>query len=466
MPTTSGRSAFLAEAQALLLPGEANVPEAVIKSIHLLHDAGVWFQLSRNHDARSCRDAAHKRRRLGKEGIPLWDEMRTFLGRYHLTPNDKRFVLAHTRADRPLDLGRLARALGAVGAIERVALEEFSLREKDLAYGLINPFTRSTPVDATKASSDASPGSYTQVFDEDTTMPLGLPGTMMTNAGEFTWSVEFRPEDLAPQLADTLVAPISENDPEAKRLPALTESRPIGILTGNGPDTGIIFWNKMNEHIRLLLGDRASGDVSMPRVFTHSVPEMGLSMELDRRRNEVWSAIRETVEQLMQAGARFIVVPDNTTPYFTNDIRALCNPRGVEFLSQPEATGLWLKENGFKNIALVGIRYVADLDGPWSAYKQPLDEIEVETVPDHVFDQIQEIAYRVKNEGMSSNYGLNRLRDILRQHVKADAVVLALTELSILLDRAKGAGKGKTLIDPLAIYAEAVAKRYLDLPFP
>ena len=85
---------------------------------------------------------------------------------------------------------------------------------------------------------------------------------------------------------------------------------------------------------------------------------------------------------------------------------------------------------------------------------------------DRAWGRIQELAYRVKTEGVSEP-GRARLRDILNQEVSTDAVVLALTELSLLLQTQKRRGRsGKMIVDSLALYGEAIAHRYLGLPFP
>jgi hypothetical protein len=76
---------------------------------------------------------------------------------------------------------------------------------------------------------------------------------------------------------------------------------------------------------------------------------------------------------------------------------------------------------------------------------------------------LDELAYQVKAEG-ASEAGLNRLRDILRNEVASDTVVLALTELSVLLSLQRKKGKsGRLLIDPLALYADALARRCLGI---
>ena len=60
---------------------------------------------------------------------------------------------------------------------------------------------------------------------------------------------------------------------------------------------------------------------------------------------------------------------------------------------------------------------------------------------------------------------LSKLRDILNKYVTSKHVVLALTELSLLVELQKGGGKsGKVLIDPMNLYAEALVADYLGLP--
>ncbi|MGE0706364.1 MAG: hypothetical protein AB7P22_20770, partial [Vicinamibacterales bacterium] len=311
-------------AAALLQGEEREPPEGVVRTVALLVRAGVWFQLSRNHDARSCRDAARKRNRLGTTGIPLWDELKTFYGSYSDERGDTRYLLAHTRADRLLDFDKLAASVGATGGVERLADEEFSAG--GLEYGLFNPFTSGRlPNDPTP------PLPIRQVFDDDVIRPMGVVGTMVTNAGDFTWSVEFRPAEVVRALADTTVAPIDVPDPTAvPRFPGLQLHESIAVITGNGPETGILFWTKLNDAVRRLLGTENTGDTSLPEVVIRSLPEMGLSMELDRRHVEVWAAIEQAVRRACNEGATFIAIPDNTTPFFADRIRALL-PAGVEF---------------------------------------------------------------------------------------------------------------------------------------
>lgn len=463
MRDTMRRSLSLAE--KLLHPGEEAIPAAVQQTIRFFEDRGLWYALSRNHEARSCRDAAHKRWRLGHEGIPLWDEMKSFFGSFIGSSGREQLFVAHCRADRRLDLERLRAVLDAKEVPRRLTVEEVERLGTD--YGLVNPFGSATlTAEQVAFVLDAKflEASVLQVFDKDLVEPIGLPGTVMTNAGDLTWAVEFFTKDVVRSISDARVEDIAVPDEEEQpRVWGVREHRRIGIITGNAPESGIALWNLINAEVRELLGPNCTGDVSMPPVFVDSVPGLGLSMELDTRTEEIWKDLEESIVRLCQQGVSLLALACNTTPYFTPRIRDICKGYGTQFVSMPEVVGQWLKVQEIKQIALVGIRYVTEL-GEWSAYTEPLKGIAVEHLSKRALGRIQELAYQVKSEGVNEA-GLNRLRDILHQEVESQHVVLALTELSLLMVQQRKQGKsGKVLIDTLSLYADRITREYLSLP--
>ncbi len=445
-----------------LLKRDEQVPHAVARVAEFLTRRRVWFILSRNHEARGCRDAAHKRQRLGHEGIPLWDEVKSFFGR--LPPGRggaPAYLVAHCRGDRLLAMDRLASALGLHEPPARLEPEE--IEGLGMGYGLVNPF------EAWSAEPFAMDGrllasGVLQVFDQDLIVPRGIPGTVMTNAGDLTWAVEFHAQELVGALENVLVADIAEADPEERPRPP--SGRPgIGIVTGNLPESGMALWSRLNGRVRELLGDDNLGDISMPRVLLHSLPELGLSMELSSRCEPVWDALAPAAEGLLREGARLLAVACNTTHYFTPKLRELCRSQGAEFVSMPEAVAALLRARGVEKVGLIGIRPVADL-GRWSAYREALAGFDVERPGERAMGRIDDLAYQVKQDGANEE-GLTRLRDILRAEFESDTIVIALTELSLLAERQRKAGRsGKTLIDPLSVYADALAARWLGVPFP
>ena len=452
------------ERQALLLlrPGEHRVPPAVQRACQFLRRLGIWFALSRNLEARSCRDAARKRQRLGHQGIPLWDELKSFFGRYSGADGQHHLVMVHCRADRQLNMEKVAAALGAAAPPVRLTEEEMvSLR---LEYGMVNPFeTWHAEPARSKFTLDLSmmDQSVIQLFDEELRLPIGVPGTMMTNAGELTWAVEFRADDLIRTLPKSVVAPISEPDlEEPSRIQGARNDHPIGIITGNPPEAGMYLWQLMNNKVRESLGDLCCGDVSMPRVEMMSLPETGLSMEMESRLDVVSGALEQAVREMCRRGVKALALPCNTMSYFAPKIHEWCAGTQTRFESMAEVTGRSLRRAGITEVALVGINYAADL-GHWSAYREPLAGMKIELLNGEALERVRELAYLVKSEGPNHPL-LSKLRDILNKHVTSKHVVLALTELSLLVELQKGGGKsGKVIIDPMSLYAESLAATHL-----
>lgn len=431
--------------------GEVAPPGPVAETAAFFADKDIWCLFGRNTKALSCRDAANKRYRLGKLGIPLEDELKSFLGQYVGDDGRLRYVAVHCRGDQMLDLGKVRAAVGCHGNIERLVTTDSSETDAGV-YGLVNPFSlargyRDEPV--------------LQVFDHSTLEYRGLPNTMMTNAGDRTWSVEFRPRDLVKALGDwAKVADVTE-------APAVRREGPIGIgiITGNAPDSGIILWQHVNRRVQEVMGHRFQGDLSYPPVSVRSVPGLGLSMELDKRTEQVWEQLEVAVRSLCDEGVKLLSLACHTNHYFTDRIRAVGKDYGATFISVAEAVGEWAQHNRVPELTLVGISYVAEL-GEWSAYRHLTGLTRVEPLSEKGLERIHELGYQVKREG-ATEAGRNKLRSILNDEARTSHVVIALTELSILLDsQRKPAKSSRVIVDALKIYGDEIADAYIGLANP
>lgn len=409
---------------------------------------GLWFQLGRNSIATSCRDAAARRRRLGAEGIPLYDELKSLCVVVY-REEERHYALLHCRANTRLDLDAARVLLRATRPLARLAGEEL-LERFGCTYGTVNPFTHAAQ--------------FIQVFDVGIETAYTAPHTMMTNAGEHTWSVEFRPATVIRALSqetEVHVGRITTKEFDAAELPS------FGIITGNGPESGIALWRHVNDAIYAHLSREARlvGDLSYPRVLVHSLPEMGLSMELGARQSDVWTVISEAVDQLSEAGVRYIALACNTTQFFVDQIRERAAPRGAQFVSMAEVVMDHLRGEPCNDVTIIGIPIVAEL-GEFSAYRS-LKRMGVQAVGARAHADLQELGYLVKrlDRGERDSKALNLLRNILRDGVSTKRVLVALTEISILLQRfpkLSSAIGGKAILDSLRLYGEALAKLYLD----
>lgn len=433
----------------LLEQGEADLPHGVKKTIDFFTRHKLWFQLSRNHEAHSCRDAASKRRRLGHVGIPLSDELKSFFGKVKNNDGNYQFVVIHCRANDKLDQEKLKKLLNSELGVERLSRSELS-ELFSLEYGRVNPFTLDPlflglPI--------------LQVFDNDVLENRLPPYTMMTNAGDLTFAIEFKPNQLIRTVAYSQLGDIVERDVIKKQ-----RREKIGILTGNGPESGIHLWTEINEILRRELNNHFYGDVSFAPVIVESVPEMGLSMELDTREEETWKAVSRGITSLCAQGATICCIACNTTQYFTPKIQQLCAQFGATYVSLSESLEDYLHKNNIAEFDFLGIKYVTDFE-KWSAFKDLQNKYAVVLPEKDDLDKINELAFKVKKDGITGQ-GINKLRDLLNQATKTQNVVLALTEISILMSAQKRNRTSKNYIDTLQVLAEEVAYKYIAATHP
>lgn len=440
-----------ADLVTLLEENEREVPEAVMYVADRLLEIGIWTQFSRNDAVKSCQDAARRRNRLGHKGIPLWDELKSFFGEYYVS-GERKVFLAHCRGDRELDLEKVRCALKFAGEIRRVELDPGPWSEA--AYGTVNPLM---PVDYA-----------IQLFDYELREPVGVPGTVMTNAGDHTWAIELEPTELVLKLPGArwadIVKPQTPTQEEA--FWGVRDPQTIGILTGNPCDSGLDLCNSINKHIRDLLGKNSLGDVSMPKIVFLSAPHIGISMEMDRREVPLLRELVRAVDELCESGAQIIAHPAHTTHYFAVDMAARAEQKGARFISMVDATVGNLRRRRIDEIALLGTKYVTDFTQSWSVYKHAFEEFVVHVPSPGGCKKIHDIGYEVQQRG-ATPLCFNWMRDLLRDEVPKGCkhVLLAMTEFSPIIRQLKARGRqGKILIDPIDIYGEAIAREYLGMP--
>jgi len=434
----------------LLEDSEKELPAKVKKTIIFFKSHDLWFNLSRNLEARSCRDAANKRNRLGHTGIPLKHELKSFFGKFTNAAGNEQFVVLHCKGNQELDFDKIKRVLNAKGEVHRLTDEELA-NLFELDYGVVNPFTLdplflNTPL--------------LQVFDRSIEENHIPPYTMMTNAGDLTWAIEFKPLQLIDAILHSRVENIIYNSNSKNKGKTIGYPK-VGIITGNAPESGILLWGKTNQIIRKKMATTFYGDISFPYVMVESIPDMGLSMELDLREQETWQALRNGIISLCHRGATILCIACNTTQYFIPKIRDITRQYKAKFISIPEVTFNYLKKENIKGFAFLGVKYVTELDKKWSAFKD-LRKFKVETLSEESINQIHELAFKVKQEGITGA-GINKLRDLMDSATKSKNIVIALTELSILLDnQKKRSRKGRNYFDTLDLLAEAVADEYIS----
>lgn len=447
--STGERTDASTSASALLANGETAVPDSVIETVAFFKRYGLWYILGRNPQVRSCREAAAMRFRLGKRGIPLRDELRSYLAQGVDQAGRNVTVLFHCRGSQSLSFEKVERLGLGITGFSRAAVAD--LGDDDLGYGLINPFI--------SEARERTIGLVRQVFDSALLDGLGQTATMMTNAGHLTWSVEFNPQALVDILGgkNALVASIAT---EEQSVGLSAKQGTIGIITGNGPESGALLWNKINNAVRRKLGNEFAGDISYPRVLIHSLPAMGWSMELDNRSELLWSQLERELSLLVESGATTVALACNTTQYFSTRIHRLFDDTGAKFVQLSDAVRSHVEASRDNAIYAIGIGHVVD-GSNWSDFAF-LNRSKNIRVPDRLeTEKIEALAYEIKRHGPNAR-SFQKLRAIVRR-APADHILLLLTELSLLFDvYPHKISRTKKVHDGLDIYADQIVQEYFS----
>lgn len=444
-------------AVSLLRKGESEIPKGVCENIDFLCSKKVGFILSRNPAVGSCRDARTHRYRLGHVGIPLCDELKSIVGTIENDESAKRFIVVHCRSNLDIDYKQVLATLNSHGKL-RILKEKKLFEVFGANYGTVNP---------PRLELRASETNLIHIFDESVfRVEVKLPGTMMTNAGHHTWAVEFDPVELFKSMDNAIRSNISIPNQIINGNEVLSKLNPksVGIITGNGPDSGMALWRQINDSIAGIKGSRFQGDLSLPIIHVASLPALGLSMELDRRWEATWATLEETVRSFCKKGVKIICLACHTTHYFAPDIKKICKEYGVTFISMADAVIDYIRVRNINEVAILGIPHVADL-GEWSPYSA-LNKYNIEQLSTKTLADFQELGYIVKQKA-SKDKGFQRLVHLLKTQVKSEHIIIALTELSILLQgqRKKNRKNQRHIVDALVLYGEAVARASLGMPW-
>lgn len=225
----------------------------------------------------------------------------------------------------------------------------------------------------------------------------------------------------------------------------------IGIITGSGPEAGVDLWTKVLRANRELLGSDYRGDLDAPEVVIFSVPELGLSMELERNDAVVWQAMQRTATHVA-AHVDYYGIACNTLNHYADKLADLRLP--ARLVSVADVVIDYLAANGIGRLALLGARPVMDL-GPWSAYRTLREHAEIELPAD--LDELHRIIYAVKERGGDQADIAADFARVLAG-LKSEVALLACTELPLIA----GTFASPRTVDVTDLLAMALAKRSLE----
>ena len=175
----------------LLYNYETVVPDKVQQTSSFFVKFNVWYLLARNDEAYSCEDAAKKRFRNNIQGIPLEDELKTYFGEYDDLDGSRQLVLINLPGNCRIDFKKIRSILSVNGKVRLAQRRTMNLFR--INFGEVNPFLIYTIFNSANTVSRFS--KLTMMFDESL---LSKKNTMLTNAGELTWGIEFRISEVIP----------------------------------------------------------------------------------------------------------------------------------------------------------------------------------------------------------------------------------------------------------------------------
>lgn len=219
----------------------------------------------------------------------------------------------------------------------------------------------------------------------------------------------------------------------------------IGIITGSGPEAGIDLWTKVLAATREQLQGGYQGDLDAPEMVIHSVPALGLSMELPRNDEPVWRSLASTAE-VMAEQVEVYAIACNTLNVYAARLQALGLP--ARLVSMQGVLKRYLHEQGIDHVALLASAPVMALD-EWSAYRELSQWAQVELPTQS--ETLHQIIYDVKAKGGTDPAVVRDFESLLAQ-IKAPVVLLACTELPLIPVR------DERLLDVTNLLAQELAR--------
>ncbi len=218
----------------------------------------------------------------------------------------------------------------------------------------------------------------------------------------------------------------------------------IGIISGAGPEAGIDLWRKILIHNKFLFGYRFQGDLSAPEILVHSVPELGLSIDIEAYDSVLWESLQHAL-QIMGDKVDFVCIASNVLHYFEERILEL--PRDFEFVSMISVTEDAMAQ--YHNLALLALSKVLEF-GNHSPYRNAAKKFNIE-VPSSI--EMDILIRSIKVNGADHPNTIDLFEDILSD-IKADNVILGCAELPLLPLHQFD----KNFIDPSDLLAKRIAE--------
>jgi len=226
----------------------------------------------------------------------------------------------------------------------------------------------------------------------------------------------------------------------------------IGIIGGMSWESSAEYYRLINQQVKARLGPTHSAELVMYSLDCDTVAQL----ELEDRWSELAVVLVDAAQRLEHAGAEFILLASNTAHKVADDVQAAIK---IPLLHIADATAEAIAAASMHTVGLLGTEFVMQQD----FYRDRLRDRGIDVViPDEAARNcVHDIIYNELCAGQLLAPSRERLRKIILdlQRAKAEAVVLACTELPLLIRPEDSAVK---LFDTLAIHVEKAVTLALE----
>ncbi|MDD4556742.1 MAG: aspartate/glutamate racemase family protein [Alphaproteobacteria bacterium] len=219
----------------------------------------------------------------------------------------------------------------------------------------------------------------------------------------------------------------------------------IGILGGMSIESTIDYIKLLSKHINDKLGGQHSPKIAMKTVDFDEIEHLQHQAAWDK----LGKIMAEEAKSIQNAGADFLVIATNTMHKLVPEVEQAIN---IPLLHIAKPTIDKIKEDGIKDIALLGTKFTMEQD----FYKGRLLEANLNVIiPDETDrNEIHRIIYEELCHGKICPVSIKVFQDIIQRLADkgAKGVILGCTEIGMLVKTAP-----IKIYDTTAIHMEAAA---------
>lgn len=221
----------------------------------------------------------------------------------------------------------------------------------------------------------------------------------------------------------------------------------IGVLGGMGPESTALFYRLLIKECQKQYN--AKYDEDFPEIIIFNLPIPDPVSKIENPEITV-KMMAQTVNKLQSIGAKFVVMPCNTSHYFYDEVNKRIS---IPFLNMLKETSKKIEESGIKKVGILATNSTIK----YKLYNEEFSKRNIELIIPKQQDKLNEVIYNIL-----SGKGLQEDETILRRIIDdllskgAEGILIGCTDIPVLLN--KDYFPDVLFFDSLEILAESTIK--------